>query len=237
MSFYKPLFPLSGNSVLVNVSGGSSNSQSSSGTTGPTPTVTSTPEATPSGTTTPTPTSTVTPTSTSCVCTTYNINNTGGSLANYSYTDCGGNSVSSTLEGNNNTNICACSIGQIDLDIVVTNLGTPCTTPTPTPTLTPSNTTPPPTPSITPSQSVFEFLGVGFDIVEPNVACSLSGETLYSTKLWSNLVIGNRLYTNNTLTIAVSVGGFYAYDDGISKTYFEVNDTGNITNGPQLCTG
>jgi hypothetical protein len=367
-----------------------------SGTTVPTPTVTLTPEATPSGTTTPTPTLTVTPTGTSCVCTTYNINNTGGTLANYSYTDCGGNSVSSTLEGNNNTNICACSIGPIDPDIVVTNLGTPCTTPTPTPTLTPSPTetpipvtgygynlvvlpynfptsgntimteqgigssgttdpnvfisngngiyfnsidttntnrtdyfsgftgqsvtitltqngdsaiysgdtnafrswsftggtgfsfgygigqsgttgttvliqsatttwvtgqtvyisveinipptptstvtptvtpttsTPPPTPSITPSQSVFEFLGVGFDPTDPNISCTLSGETVYATKSWSNLIVGNTLYTDSGLTTTVS-GGFYSYDNGVTRTFFEVNDIGVIIDGPNSC--
>jgi hypothetical protein len=110
----------------------------------------------------------------------------------------------------------------------------PTPTSTVTPTVTPTTSTPPPTPSITPSQSVFEFLEVGFDPTDPNISCTLSGETVYATKSWSNLIVGNTLYTDSGLTTTVS-GGFYSYDNGVTRTFFEVNDIGVIIDGPNSC--
>jgi hypothetical protein len=95
----------------------------------PTETPTSTPTITPTQTETPTstPTQTVTPSSTPpCTCTTYTLQNTGGDLANYTYINCSGGSVSGSLEGNQSTSVCACSVGPVDLNIVVVNTEVEC---------------------------------------------------------------------------------------------------------------
>jgi hypothetical protein len=95
----------------------------------PTETPTSTPTITPTQTETPTstPTQTVTPSSTPpCTCTTYTLENTGGGLANYTYTNCSGGSVSGSLEGNQSTSVCACAVGPVDLNIVVVNTNVEC---------------------------------------------------------------------------------------------------------------
>jgi hypothetical protein len=95
----------------------------------PTETPTSTPTITPTQTETPTstPTLTVTPSSTPpCTCTTYTLENTGGDLANYTYTNCSGGSVLGSLEGFQTTSVCACAVGPVDLNIVVVNTDVEC---------------------------------------------------------------------------------------------------------------
>jgi hypothetical protein len=82
---------------------------------------------------------------------------------------------------------------------------------------------------------VFEFLEVGFDPTDPNISCTLSGETVYATKSWSNLIVGNTLYTDSGLTTPVNAGGWYSYTDGPVRTSFETNDSGVIITGPSLC--
>jgi len=94
-----------------------------------TPTVTVTPtESGPAPTSTPTqtPTQTVTPSLPPCTCTTYTLENTGAGLANYSYTNCNGGTVSGFLEGFQPTSVCACSVGPVDPNITVVDTLVEC---------------------------------------------------------------------------------------------------------------
>jgi hypothetical protein len=90
-------------------------------TEGLTPTPTETPAVTSTPTNTPTPSSTP-----PCPCTTWTLENTGATGASYSYTTCSGSSASGTLEGFQSVDVCACSVGPIDPDIVATDSGIEC---------------------------------------------------------------------------------------------------------------
>jgi hypothetical protein len=96
-----------------------------------TPTVTLTPtESGPAPTSTPTqtPTQTVTPSLPPCTCTTYTLENTEETLANYSYTNCSGGSVSGSIEGIQTISVCACSVGPVGPTIIVDNTDVECAT-------------------------------------------------------------------------------------------------------------
>jgi hypothetical protein len=96
-------------------------------TEGLTPTPTETPAVTSTPTNTSTPEVTPTPSSTPpCPCTTWTLENTGATGASYSYTTCSGSSSSGTLEGFQSVDVCACSVGPIDPDIVATDSGIEC---------------------------------------------------------------------------------------------------------------
>lgn len=92
----------------------------------PTQTLTQTNTLTPSVTPTQTPTQTVTPSLPPCTCTTYELENTGAGLANYSYTNCNGGTVSGFLEGFQTTSVCACSVGPVDPNITVVDTLVEC---------------------------------------------------------------------------------------------------------------
>lgn len=184
------------------------------------------PTSTPTVTPTPTMTPTLSPVPNNCFY--YEINNYSDLVQEYNYINCNSVQVSSVLAEKQAVRFCASAPPNVYSPAMsATTLG-PC--PTPTPTKTP---TPTPTPSSS-SPMVYSWSSNLLGYVESAFACLINNCDFQVYSDVSTLVIGDVIYTNNTLTTPfVGNGNWYRLNyncDGILVYAARINSSGVITN-------
>ena len=184
------------------------------------------PTSTPTVTPTPTITPTLSPVPNNCFY--YEINNFSDLVQEYNYINCKSVQVSSVLAEKQAIRFCASAPPTVYSPAMsATTLG-PC--PTPTPTKTP---TPTPTPSSS-SPMVYSWSSNLLGYVESAFACLINNCDFQVYSDVSTLVIGDVIYTNNTLTTPfVGNGNWYRLNyncDGVLVYAARINSSGVITN-------
>ncbi len=183
------------------------------------------PTSTPTVTPTPTLTPTLSPVPNNCLY--YEINNFSDLLQEYNYINCSNVQVSSVLPEKQAIRFCASAPPTVYSPAMsATTLG-PCPTPTPTPTKTPT-----PTPS-TSQPVIYSWSSNLLGYVESAFACLINNCDFQVYSDVSTLVIGDVIYTNNTLTTPfVGNGNWYRLNyncGGVLVYAARINSSGVIT--------